>query len=62
MIFLSQLLGAPVEDPQGTRVAKIVDVIVELAQVSQPGPIFPRALIAEGQANQRWAITPDAVE
>ena len=62
MIFLSQLLGAPVEDPQGTRVAKIVDVIVELAQVSQPGPIFPRALIAEGQDDQRWAITPDAVE
>src|SRR2546421_502893 len=62
MIFLSQLLGAPVEDPQGTRVAKIVDVIVELAQVSQPGPVLPRALIAEGQADQRWAITPDVVE
>ena len=62
MIFLSQLLSAPVEDPQGTRVAKIVDVIVELAQVSQPGPVFPRALIAEGQDDQRWAITPDAVE
>src|SRR5947209_1400687 len=62
MIFLSQLLGAPVEDLQGSLIAKVVDVTVELAQVSQPGPIFPRTLIVEGQADQRWEITTDAVE
>lgn len=61
MIFLSQLLGAPVEDPQGARIAKIVDVTVELAQVSQPGPIFPRALVVEDQADQRREIPADAV-
>ena len=28
MLYLSQLLGAPVEDPQGERIGKIIDVEV----------------------------------
>ena len=26
MLYLSQLLGAPVEDPQGERIGKIIDI------------------------------------
>ena len=32
MFYLSQLLGAPVEDLQGARIGKVIDVIMPTAQ------------------------------
>jgi len=66
MIYLSQLLGAPVEDNQGARVGKIVDVTLNLGAGLVPAqphaPTFPRALLIEGHDDQRWEVATDAVE
>src|SRR5438067_1581239 len=66
MIYLSQLLGAAVEDNQGARVGKIVDVTINvgagLASAQLHAPTFPRALLIEGQAAQRWEVPTDVVE
>src|SRR2546421_3695878 len=62
MIYLSELLGAGVEDNQGARIGKIVDVTIEVTQVGQSKPTFPRALVIEGQAAQRWEVSTDGVE
>jgi len=62
MLYLSQLLGAPVEDLQGERIGKLSDVLVPAAQVGQPGPVYPSALLIEGTADQSWRVPPDAVE
>lgn len=62
MIYLSQLLGAAVEDNQGARIGKIVDVTIEVTQVGQSKPTFPGALLIEGQAAQRWEVSTDVVE
>ena len=61
MLYLSQLLGAPVEDPQGVRIGKIIDVIVPAAQVGQPEPTYPRALLVEGHADQIWRVPIESV-
>jgi magnesium transporter len=62
MLYLSQLLGAPVEDLQGERIGKLSDVLVPAAQVGQPGPVYPSALLIEGAEDQSWRVPPDAVE
>lgn len=62
MLYLSQLLGAPVEDYQGARAGKIVDIIVPVAQLGRPQAAVPRALLVEGQEGQRRQIPLDAVE
>jgi magnesium transporter len=49
MIYLSQLIGAAVEDMQGARVGKIVDVLVDAIN---PVP----TLVVEGEGEQRWHV------
>ena len=49
MIYLSQLIGAAVEDMQGARVGKIVDVLVDTIN---PVP----TLVVEGEGEQRWHV------
>src|SRR6266568_5155534 len=49
MLYLSQLLGAPVEDAQG-------------AQIGRPEPAYPSALLVEGEEEQTWRVPPEAVE
>jgi magnesium transporter len=61
MLYLSQLLGSPVEDQQGARAGKIVDITVPLAQLSQPESTLPRFLLIEDQEDQRWQIPIEAV-
>src|SRR5579863_9349662 len=58
MIYLSQLLGTPVEDQQGARVGKIVDVLVPLTRAEHAGAVYPSALLIEGQAEQPWRVSP----
>ena len=58
MLYLSQLLGAPVEDPGGARVGKIIDILVA-QQEESPSRV---ALVVEGQEDRRWYVPADAVE
>src|SRR5689334_16228203 len=72
MLYLSQLLGAPVEDPQGTRIGKITDIIVmrftatPAEQSSILTPVSASAhlptLVIEGQADQHWYVPAEDVE
>src|SRR5215471_16657237 len=52
MLYLSQLLGMPVEDMNGQRIGKVSDLIVLPAEQKQEGPTYPSALVIEGQADQ----------
>src|SRR5438105_1187536 len=60
--YLSQLLGAPVEDVHGVRVGKIIDVLVAAAQVGQSEPTYPMALLVEGEGDQPWRVPLQDVE
>ena len=62
MLYLSQLLGAPVEDLHGTRLGKLVDLTVSAAQIGQPEPTYPTALLVEGEEEQPWRVPREAVE
>jgi len=72
MLYLSQLLGAPVEDPQGTRIGKITDIIVMrfiASPVEQSSVLTPASagahlptLVIEGQADQHWYLPVEDVE
>lgn len=58
MIYLSQLINAPVEDLQGARVGKIVDVLVEVG--TNATPRVPTVVI-EGEEEQRWYVPASAM-
>ena len=78
MLYLSQLLGTPVEDAQGARVGKIIDVIIERARSTASATPLSSTdtsnassttstssrpdLLIEGQDDQRWLAPVDAVE
>src|SRR5450759_2821595 len=62
MLYLSQLLGAPVEDRQGARVGKIVDMTVPVAQLVQPPFTLRRTLLVEDHDGQRWQIPLEGLE
>jgi len=62
MLYLSQLLGTPVEDLNGVRIGKIIDVMVPRTEVGQAEPTYPSALLVEGQADQNWRVPIEAVE
>src|SRR5579884_1356412 len=57
MLYLSQILGAPVEDMHGERLGKISDVLT--SQGESPAPIV---LLVEGQEDQAWHIPVEAIE
>src|SRR5689334_9908809 len=59
MLYLSQVLGAPVEDQQNERVGRIVDVLVP---VGSEAPPYPSALLVEGEEDLLWRVSPEAVE
>jgi magnesium transporter len=72
MLYLSQLLGAPVEDPQGERIGKIIDV-EETRSISPSSNSTPAAisasnatslpiLVIEGHAEQTWYVPVKDVE
>ena len=72
MLYLSQLLGAPVEDSQGARIGKIIDIVVmrsitphtELTPaVSSASTAVPLpTLVVEGQAEHKWYVPVEGVE
>lgn len=72
MLYLSQLLGAPVEDSQGTRIGKIIDIVVmrsitplteQMTAVSPSSTAAPLpTLVVEGQAEHKWYVPVEDVE
>ncbi len=72
MLYLSQLLGAPVEDSQGVRKGKIIDIeetrfvspfsesIAASTLASHVAPL--PTLIIEGHAEQTWYVSVEDVE
>src|SRR5437764_14985221 len=62
MLYLSQLLGAPVEDVHGARIGKLIDITVPAAQIGRPEPAYPSALLVEGEEEQTWRVPPETVE
>jgi len=75
MMYLSQLLGTPVEDLQGVRVGKIIDIVTpvgarfnmpttsstpSISSLSTPSSI--PTLVVEGQADQTWYVPVEDVE
>jgi magnesium transporter len=72
MLYLSQLLGAPVEDPQGERIGKIIDVeetrSISILSESTPAvvsasnaPSLP-ILVIEGQSEHTWYVPVEDVD
>src|SRR5215469_2494007 len=61
MLYLSQLLGTPVEDPQGVHIGKISGVMIAAAQVGVSAPVYPSALLVEGEQEQSWRVPTGAV-
>jgi len=68
MIYLSQLLGAAVEDVQGARVGKIVDVLVDVVNdaretdaTSADAPGRVPTLVIEAEGEQRWYVPASAM-
>jgi CBS domain-containing protein/sporulation protein YlmC with PRC-barrel domain len=57
MFYLSQILGAPVEDISGERIGKISDVLI-----SQGESLSSTVLLVEGQEDQWWRVPTDAIE
>jgi magnesium transporter len=61
MLYLSQLLNAPVEDSMGARAGKIVDITVPVAQPGRLAATLPRALLIEDHEGQRRQIPLEAL-
>jgi CBS domain-containing protein len=62
MLYLSQLLGAPVDDLQHARVGKVIDVLAPAAQVGQSAMSYPDALLIEGEEEQPWRVPLSSLE
>lgn len=58
MLFLSQLLGAPVEGRQGGRIGKLIDILAPVLVAEQQGHVYASALVIEGPEDQRWRVSP----
>jgi len=71
MLYLSQLLGAPVEDPQGERIGKLIDVEENRAvwalsestpaAISTSNNVSLPTLIIEGNSEQTWYVPVENV-
>ena len=63
MMYLSQLIGAAVEDMQGARVGKIVDVLVDaIADAMRADAIYRvPTVVVEGEGEQRWYMPADTM-
>ncbi|MBO0793049.1 MAG: hypothetical protein J2P36_19165, partial [Ktedonobacteraceae bacterium] len=62
MLYLSQLLGAPVENQQRARTGKLLDVLVPTEQVGSSEAAYPSILLIEDDAGDTWRIASRDVE
>ena len=56
MFYLSQLVGSPVVDSQGTRIGKLIDMLALAEEVGQPAPIYPSVMLVEGPEDIVWRV------
>ncbi len=56
MFYLSELIGASVEDSQGVRFGKLLDVLAFADEVGRPAPVFPSVMLVEGQEERPWRV------
>lgn len=56
MLYLSQLLGAPVDDQHKVRAGKIIDILAQAAQVGRSETAYPTALLLEGEVEHPWRV------
>jgi magnesium transporter len=71
MLYLSQLLGAPVEEPQGERIGKIIDIeeTRTISNISESTPVIisptnaatPPILVIEGNSEHTWYVPVEDV-
>ncbi|GCE25760.1 membrane protein [Dictyobacter alpinus] len=62
MLYLSQLLNAPILDQQNVRVGKIIDLLAQANQVGQGEPAYPSALLVEVEDDQQRQVPLNALE
>ena len=72
MLYLSQLLGSPVEDPQGERIGKIIDIqetrlISPISEspskaITPSNAALPLILVIEGYAEHTWYVPVEDVD
>ena len=72
MLYLSQLLGVPVENPHGERVGKLIDILetrsispfVERSSIPMKAfhETLPLILVVEGHSEQSWYVPVDDVD
>ncbi|QBD79384.1 magnesium transporter [Ktedonosporobacter rubrisoli] len=62
MLYLSQLLGTPVESLQNVRVGKIADVLIPPSQVGRHEAAYPDVLLIEGDKEQLLRVPIVSVE
>jgi magnesium transporter len=60
MLYLSQVLGATVEDQQQARIGKLVDMLLPEAQMGTAA--YPSALLVAGEEGLPWRVPPAALE
>jgi magnesium transporter len=62
MLYLSQLLGTPVEDVQEVRLGKLIDILTPADAAGDTGATFPSTLLVESDDDSPWRIPPTALE
>jgi len=62
MLYLSQLLGAPVTDQHDVHLGKITDVLTLASQVGRNEATYPTVILIAGEEDQRWRVPYSAIE
>ncbi len=62
MLYLSQLLGAPVTDQHDVHLGKITDVLTLASQVGRNEATYPTVILIAGEEDQHWRVPYSAVE
>lgn len=60
MLYLSQLLGTPVEDLQQERLGKLIDILTPT--VRGGAKAYPSAVLVEGEEEQPWRVPLDVLQ
>ena len=56
MLYLSQLLGAPVEHNHGVRIGKVIDVMMPLVQANSSELAQDGFIVVKGEAEESWRV------
>ncbi len=62
MLYLSQLLGTPVEEQNHGRLGRIIDVLLPATHAGPNERVYPSTLLVEGDEARPWRVPLSAVE